>query len=40
MVGLDIIVPEEVFTDLPVRPIYRSRASRLATDPERAGQFS
>jgi hypothetical protein len=40
MVGHDIIVPDEILPDLPRRPIDRPRASRLASHPERAGQFS
>ena len=40
MVGLDIIVPDEILPNLPRRPIDRPRASRLATHPERASQFS
>jgi hypothetical protein len=34
MVGLDIIVPEEILPNLCRRPIHRPRASGLATHPE------
>jgi hypothetical protein len=40
MVRLEVIVPDEIQPNLPRRPIDRPRASRLATPPERAGQFS
>ena len=40
MVGLDIIVPDEILPNLPHRPIDRPRATRLWTHPERIGQFS
>ena len=40
MVGLDIIVPDEILPNLPRRPINRPRATWLWTHPERIGQFS
>ncbi len=40
MVGLDIIVSDEILPNLPHRPIDRPRATRLWTHPERIGQFS
>ena len=40
MVGLDIIVPDEILPNLPRRPIDRPRASRLWRQWERTDQFS
>ena len=40
MVGLDIIVPDEILPNLPRRPIDRPRATRLRRQRERPGQFS
>ena len=40
MVGLDIIVPDEILPNLPRLPINRPRATRLWIHPERIGQFS
>ncbi len=39
MVGLDIIVPDEILPNLR-RPIDRPRATQLRRQRERTGQFS